>query len=71
MGRASLPAQAEAQPAAAATTLRRTAVLVRQDARAPGGHLVLSWPKDPQKATVVLSEEQAHRLLGAFTTAAR
>lgn len=28
----------------------------------------LSWPKDPEKLPVVLSEEQVHRLLGAFTT---
>lgn len=28
----------------------------------------LSWPKDPKKLPVVLSEEQVHRLLGAFTT---
>jgi site-specific recombinase XerD len=29
----------------------------------------LSWPKDAEKLPVVLSEEQVHRLLGAFTTA--
>jgi site-specific recombinase XerD len=29
----------------------------------------LSWPKDPERLPVVLSEEQVHRLLGAFTTA--
>lgn len=28
----------------------------------------LSWPKDPEKLPVVLSEEQVYRLLGAFTT---
>lgn len=28
----------------------------------------LSWPKDPEKLPVVLTEEQVHRLLGAFTT---
>jgi site-specific recombinase XerD len=28
----------------------------------------LSWPKDPEKPPVVLTEEQVHRLLGAFTT---
>lgn len=28
----------------------------------------LSWPRDPHKLPVVLSEEQVHRLLGAFTT---
>lgn len=29
----------------------------------------LSWPRDPEKLPVVLTEEQIHRLLGAFTTA--
>jgi site-specific recombinase XerD len=29
----------------------------------------LSWPKDPEKLPEVLTEEQVHRLLGAFTTA--
>ncbi len=28
----------------------------------------LSWPKDPEKLPVVLTEAQVHRLLGAFTT---
>lgn len=34
----------------------------------PEATAFLSWPKDPEKLPVVLTEQQVHRLLAAFTT---